>query len=75
MEAPSKPRLTPWRAAERAYYAHHAKCNACKAAGIRVGELERCEEGAALWKAYSDQPLPHVLGGPRQKVTASHRTA
>lgn len=60
--------MTPWRAAERAYYAHHAQCPQCKGSGLRPGQLDRCEEGAALWKAYGAQPLPHVLAGPRDRI-------
>lgn len=60
--------MTPWRAAERAYNAHHFNCPACIAAGISQGKHERCTEGSALWKAYTSQPLPHVLAGPGDRT-------
>lgn len=55
--------MTPWREAERTYYGHHFACSACIGAGQQPGILPRCEEGAVLWQAYLDAPLPWVLGG------------
>ena len=55
--------MTPWRAAERAYYAHHFACRQCIGAGQQPGVLPRCAEGQALWQDYEAQPLPWVLAG------------
>lgn len=55
--------MTPWRAASRAYYGHHAGCGVCQAAGQKPGILPRCDTGAQLWAEYEAQPLPAVLAG------------
>ena len=40
----------PWRAADRAYLAHHGQCPACKAAA--TGHSERCATGQHLHDTY-----------------------
>lgn len=54
--------MIDWKAAERAYYQHHAGCRQCIAAG-HVNGTQRCQEGQQLWDAYSSAPLPKWLDG------------
>jgi hypothetical protein len=53
-----------WQAAANAYHAHHFGCPVCMGAGRQPGVLPRCGDGAQLWQAYQDHPLPAVLSGP-----------
>lgn len=53
--------MSPWRSAERAYYAHHGHCKRCIASGLMPGVQERCAEGGRLWRAYQSQPLPWIF--------------
>lgn len=65
--------MTPWRAADRAYQAHHVSCAQCKAAGKRLSDPDRCEEGARLWAHYQAQPLPHVLADRPRMMNNARR--
>lgn len=60
MDAQNGEKIDQWRAAERAYYQHHAHCSQCKGAGLR-SDASRCEEGQGLWDAYNGAPLPKFL--------------
>lgn len=73
MEEANPKKLTPWRAAERAYYSHHFQCGLCKGAGQMPGVMDRCEEGAKLWQAYNAAPLPLVLDGPTRPAPQPFR--
>lgn len=65
-----------WHEADQAYQRHHGQCRVCIAAGVMPGRLQRCSEGLALWRAYSDAPLPHFLQPPtppkKQQTPRSH---
>ena len=46
---------TEWRELAARYYAHHACCITCMAAGRgRGGYGERCATGLVLWTAYTE---------------------
>lgn len=47
-----------WHALDAAYLAHHFNCPICIAAGRGSRYGLRCGTGAALWRAYSEAPLP-----------------
>lgn len=55
-EAPADGDGQDWQALDQAYQAHHFACPQCSAAG--QGRGKRCDTGLALWRAYSDAPMP-----------------
>lgn len=55
-EAPADGDGQDWQALDQAYQAHHFACPQCSAAG--QGRGRRCDTGLALWRAYSDAPMP-----------------
>lgn len=56
--ADAAPVPTGWHALDAAYLAHHLNCPTCIAAGRGSRYGFRCGTGAALWRAYSEAPLP-----------------